>query len=166
MKKILLASAATLFLLTGTSFAASPAADNTVGLSKTTISIDNLVAARSKKRVPGGSGCDTPRDLAEHPECRPNADATSPVDQLQEDQFAARSKKRVPGGSGCDTPQDRAEHPECTAARAGVSTDQLPQLLQDTDTQEAKRRKPRVRGGSGCDDPRDLIEHPECRPAA
>jgi hypothetical protein len=25
---------------------------------------------RSKPRVPGGSGCDDPRDLIEHPECR------------------------------------------------------------------------------------------------
>lgn len=25
---------------------------------------------RSRPRVPGGSGCDTPRDIAEHPECR------------------------------------------------------------------------------------------------
>ena len=26
---------------------------------------------RSKPRVPGGSGCDDPRDIIEHPECRP-----------------------------------------------------------------------------------------------
>jgi hypothetical protein len=26
---------------------------------------------RRKPRVPGGSGCDDPRDLIEHPECRP-----------------------------------------------------------------------------------------------
>lgn len=25
---------------------------------------------RGKPRVPGGSGCDDPRDLIEHPECR------------------------------------------------------------------------------------------------
>ena len=25
---------------------------------------------RSKPRVPGGSGCDDPRDIIEHPECR------------------------------------------------------------------------------------------------
>ena len=25
---------------------------------------------RSKPRVKGGSGCDTPQDIAEHPECR------------------------------------------------------------------------------------------------
>jgi ABC-type transport system substrate-binding protein len=29
--------------------------------------------ARRKPRVPGGSGCDDPRDLVEHPECRPQA---------------------------------------------------------------------------------------------
>lgn len=26
--------------------------------------------ARRKKRIPGGSGCDDPGDVAEHPECR------------------------------------------------------------------------------------------------
>ena len=26
---------------------------------------------RRKPRVPGGSGCDDPGDIAEHPECRP-----------------------------------------------------------------------------------------------
>jgi hypothetical protein len=25
---------------------------------------------RRKKRIPGGSGCDDPRDVIEHPECR------------------------------------------------------------------------------------------------
>lgn len=29
------------------------------------------VDKRSKPRVPGGSGCDTPRDIAEHLECQP-----------------------------------------------------------------------------------------------
>jgi hypothetical protein len=28
------------------------------------------VIERRKPRVPGGSGCDTPRDQREHPECR------------------------------------------------------------------------------------------------
>lgn len=31
---------------------------------------ENIVIARSKKRVKGGSGCDDPGDAAEHPECR------------------------------------------------------------------------------------------------
>ena len=26
---------------------------------------------RRKPRVPGGSGCDTPRDIRQHPECTP-----------------------------------------------------------------------------------------------
>ena len=26
---------------------------------------------RRRPRVPGGSGCDTPRDILEHPECTP-----------------------------------------------------------------------------------------------
>jgi hypothetical protein len=28
------------------------------------------VEKRRKKRVPGGSGCDDPHDIREHPECR------------------------------------------------------------------------------------------------
>jgi hypothetical protein len=69
------------------------------------------VLSRSKPRVPGGSGCDTPQDRAEHPECR--AALTTPKEAM--DNLLARSKPRVPGGSGCDTPQDKAEHPECRA---------------------------------------------------
>lgn len=61
--------------------------------------------ARNKPRVPGGSGCDDPEDLIEHPECRPAIDVKGY--QL------ARSKPRVPGGSGCDDPEDLIEHPEC-----------------------------------------------------
>ncbi len=29
-----------------------------------------VVVERRKKRIPGGSGCDDPRDVIEHPECR------------------------------------------------------------------------------------------------
>lgn len=29
-----------------------------------------IIEARRKKRVKGGSGCDDPGDVAEHPECR------------------------------------------------------------------------------------------------
>jgi hypothetical protein len=61
--------------------------------------------ARRKPRVKGGSGCDDPRDLIEHPECSANAPT---VQELQ-----ARSKPRVKGGSGCDDPEDLIEHPEC-----------------------------------------------------
>lgn len=35
-------------------------------------SVDDLLARR-KPRVKGGSGCDDPEDLIEHPECRPNS---------------------------------------------------------------------------------------------
>lgn len=62
-------------------------------------------SGRGKPRVPGGSGCDDPEDIIEHPECAGNAPSTD--DQL------ARRKPRVPGGSGCDDPEDVIEHPEC-----------------------------------------------------
>lgn len=32
--------------------------------------VDGAVEKR-RPRVPGGSGCDTPRDIREHPECTP-----------------------------------------------------------------------------------------------
>lgn len=99
--------------------------------------------ARRKPRVRGGSGCDDPGDIAEHPEC---GGAKAPTVLEQE----ARRKPRVKGGSGCDTPQDVAEHPECRA---------LPEVKDDL----LSRSKPRIRGGSGCDDPGDAAEHPaEC----
>lgn len=31
---------------------------------------DNSIVERRKPRVRGGSGCDSPRDVREHPECR------------------------------------------------------------------------------------------------
>jgi hypothetical protein len=105
-----------------------------------------ITIARNKPRVPGGSGCDDPRDLIEHPECRalkPGDIGTFTI---------ARNKPRVPGGSGCDDPRDLIEHPECRALKPA-----------DIGTFTIARNKPRVPGGSGCDDPRDLREHPECR---
>jgi hypothetical protein len=30
----------------------------------------NTIVDRRRPRVPGGSGCDDPRDVIEHPECR------------------------------------------------------------------------------------------------
>ena len=30
----------------------------------------DLIIERRRPRVPGGSGCDSPRDIREHPECR------------------------------------------------------------------------------------------------
>lgn len=76
--------------------------------------LSDVIAAkgsgRGKPRVPGGSGCDDPEDLIEHPECAGNAPVTD--DQL------ARRKPRVPGGSGCDDPEDVIEHPECRLGNA------------------------------------------------
>jgi hypothetical protein len=71
-------------------------------------SVADDLLSRNKPRVPGGSGCDDPDDLIEHPECRPAIDV--------KDDVLARSKPRVKGGSGCDDPQDLIEHPECRPA--------------------------------------------------
>ena len=57
----------------GTStFAKGSGTDTTRLLAKaaTTSAAADDVLARRKPRVPGGSGCDTPQDRAEHPECR------------------------------------------------------------------------------------------------
>ncbi len=128
------------------SSAGDVARDATAGLrgqlTATDTALDQMLA-RSKPRVPGGSGCDDPRDLIEHPECT-LGNAAPAEDKM------ARSKPRVPGGSGCDDPRDLIEHPECTLGNAAPAEDKM------------ARSKPRVPGGSGCDDPRDLIEHPEC----
>lgn len=77
-------------------------------------------SGRSRARVPGGSGCDSPRDLLEHPECRVmpgrgvgtagSVGATPPANGLS---GSGRDRPRIPGGSGCDDPQDLIEHPEC-----------------------------------------------------
>jgi hypothetical protein len=124
MKTFLLTSAAALFVLSSGSFASAPATD--FGVGKATSTIEDT-EARRRPRVPGGSGCDTARDRAEHPECRvARRGADDPaghvrgegpghasVINLNDLQQLARSKPRVPGGSGCDTTRDRAEHPEC-----------------------------------------------------
>jgi len=68
-----------------------------------------LTLDRNKPRIPGGSGCDDPQDVREHPECRA-------LKSLDGDAMTiARNKPRIPGGSGCDDPQDVREHPECRA---------------------------------------------------
>jgi hypothetical protein len=160
MKMTLLASAAALFVLSTASFASTPSED--LGYSvKGKTTIGDVEAKRRKPRVPGGSGCDSPRDIAEHPECR-RADAgeflpmtVKPSVDVQE----ARRKPRVKGGSGCDDPRDLIEHPECRADASDI----LPMSVKPTAEKQEARRKPRVKGGSGCDDPRDLVEHPECR---
>ena len=95
-----------------TSFAKEASSDSTRFLAKkatVTTLADEDMQARRKPRVRGGSGCDDPEDLIEHPECR--ASLSVPKEALQD--LLARSKPRVPGGSGCDSPRDKAEHPEC-----------------------------------------------------
>jgi hypothetical protein len=116
MTKTLLASAAIIFAVSTAAIAAAPTVDATVGF-KAKTEFNTMEAKRSKPRVPGGSGCDTPRDVAQHPECRPAAKRAEGkvIDGLKLIQEAKRSKLRVPGGSGCDTPRDVAQHPECRA---------------------------------------------------
>jgi hypothetical protein len=69
MTKTLLASAAIIFAMSATSFAIAPSADQATGF-KAKTEYNDMEAKRSKKRVPGGSGCDDPGDVIEHPECR------------------------------------------------------------------------------------------------
>ncbi len=114
MKMTFLASAAALFVLSTSSFASIPAQELQTGIKAVSTAGD--MEARRRPRVPGGSGCDSPRDIAEHPECRRKAEAgeflpssVKPTVDAQE----ARRRPRVPGGSGCDSPHDIAEHPEC-----------------------------------------------------
>lgn len=51
-----------------TSLSALPAAAKTDGMWSDAGS--TILVERRKPRVPGGSGCDDPRDIIEHPECR------------------------------------------------------------------------------------------------
>jgi hypothetical protein len=48
--------------------AAAPAVD--VNPAQINVQTQDKEAKRSKPRVPGGSGCDSPHDRVEHPECR------------------------------------------------------------------------------------------------
>ncbi len=72
---------------------------------------DDRSGGRSKPRVPGGSGCDDPGDIREHPECSGGGavNGTSP----SRGGGGHGGRPRIPGGSGCDDPQDIIEHPEC-----------------------------------------------------
>ncbi len=110
MIKTILASTALVLAFSATSFA-SPTADEAQNGFTAKSTMSDMEAKRRKPRVPGGSGCDDPRDLIEHPECR-RADLKDfdAIDFIQE---AKRRKPRVPGGSGCDDPRDLVEHPEC-----------------------------------------------------
>jgi hypothetical protein len=86
----------------------SPIGFNAFQSTPASTSLADDLLARNKPRVPGGSGCDDPDDLIEHPECRPAIEV--------KDDVLARNKPRVPGGSGCDDPDDLIEHPECRPA--------------------------------------------------
>jgi hypothetical protein len=59
------------------------------GTQANTFPADDLLA-RNKPRVPGGSGCDDPDDLIEHPECRPAIEL--------KDQLLAREASEGPRG--------------------------------------------------------------------
>ena len=68
MSKIALATLAALFAaaLTAPGALASSGQTQFDSPSGTTV-----VDKRGKPRVPGGSGCDDPEDIIEHPECQP-----------------------------------------------------------------------------------------------
>jgi hypothetical protein len=70
MKKIL----ASALLVTLASAVLAPAhagfAPAGSGLSAFDQLIDGQITDKRKPRVPGGSGCDTPKDVAQHPECQ------------------------------------------------------------------------------------------------
>lgn len=75
-------------------------------------------SGRDRPRIPGGSGCDDPGDLLEHPECRPAGGSGGGTGggatvTLPEPSISGRDRPRIPGGSGCDDPDDHLEHPEC-----------------------------------------------------
>jgi hypothetical protein len=72
MTKTLLASAAMMFLLTAATYATAPT-NGGLDVFKAGIERTDMEAKRRKPRVPGGSGCDDPGDIAEHPECTPPA---------------------------------------------------------------------------------------------
>lgn len=66
MKKLL--TIATLAGLAAGTVAPAQALTLTSGLFDATMLDDSM--DRRKPRIPGGSGCDDPEDLIEHPECR------------------------------------------------------------------------------------------------
>lgn len=72
---------------------------------------DDRSGGRSRPRVPGGSGCDDPGDIREHPECSGGGAVNGTTPSLGGGGHGGRP--RIPGGSGCDDPQDIIEHPEC-----------------------------------------------------
>ncbi len=67
MQKIIYAASAAMLIL-GPTAPAFAKVSNLTGIDA--LQIQNEFDKRRKPRVPGGSGCDDPRDLIEHPECR------------------------------------------------------------------------------------------------
>ena len=67
MKTLILAATALAFISTMTTVAS--AGTLAAGFHAIDKMADSTVEKRRKPRVPGGSGCDDPRDLIEHPEC-------------------------------------------------------------------------------------------------
>ena len=68
MKSLILAATALAFLSTlgtGASAGVLPAGFHAIDKMA-----DSTVEKRRKKRIPGGSGCDDPGDVLEHPQCR------------------------------------------------------------------------------------------------
>jgi hypothetical protein len=73
MSKIVIGSALSAFILVTSIPVAGFASVGPTGwepASQSVISGTWTEEARRKPRVPGGSGCDTPRDIREHRECR------------------------------------------------------------------------------------------------
>jgi hypothetical protein len=67
MKTLILAATALAFVSTFTTGAS--AGTLTAGIHALAKMSDSTVEKRRKPRVPGGSGCDDPRDVIQHPEC-------------------------------------------------------------------------------------------------
>lgn len=74
---------------------------------------DRSGGGRSKPRVPGGSGCDDPGDVLEHPECNGGGGGAINGTSPSRGGGGHGGRPRIPGGSGCDDPHDMIEHPEC-----------------------------------------------------
>lgn len=74
---------------------------------------DDRSGGRSRPRVPGGSGCDSPGDMAEHAECGGGGTGATTRGTPSGGNGGHGGRPRIPGGSGCDDPRDLIEHPEC-----------------------------------------------------
>jgi hypothetical protein len=68
MKTLILITTALAFA--GTLGASAQPSDVRDGFNTMQFGADNAVEKRRKPRIKGGSGCDDPGDVIEHPECR------------------------------------------------------------------------------------------------